>query len=228
MIDHGSGVPVYRQLQEIIEERIAKGELKGNDKLPSENELCREYDVSRTSVRQMLNVLTQKGLIYSVHGKGSFVKSPEIKQELSKMVRFGTSLQLKGLNGYTRVLEFKSDGELKLLGYASDMPVVYYDSFICEKYRDRVLLKAMELAGKKTAFSTYDIYKELDIEIKKINQVITAEIANKEIVSIMNLKNANAMLVIASSYLDTDGNIIEKKTAYYRSDIYSFELDREL
>ena len=44
----------------------------------------------------------------------------------------------------------------------------------------------------------------------------------------MNLKNANAMLVIASSYLDTDGNIIEKKTAYYRSDIYSFELDREL
>lgn len=228
MVRHDTGVPVYRQLMNIIEAQIESGELKGNDKLPSENELCRKYDVSRTSVRQMLSMLSQKGLIYSVHGKGSFVKSHEIKQELSKMVRFGASLRHEGLKGYTKVMGFKSDGELKLLGYANDMPVVYYDSYINQKYIDRVVMKAMELQDRNKAFSTYDIYSELGIEIKNVNQAISAETSDKEIVSLMELKTPQAMLIIKSEYLGADGQVIEQKTAYYRSDIYSFELNREL
>lgn len=228
MVRHDSEIPVYRQLMSIIESKISSGELKSNDKLPSENELCKEYHVSRTSVRQMLSLLSQKGLIYSVHGKGSFVKSPEIKQELSKMVRFGASLQLEGLNGYTKVLEFKSDGELKLLGFANDMPVVYYDSIINDKYIENVMMKALEFQNKNVAFSTFDIYSELGIEIKKINQVISAETSGKNMNSLMDLKSPLAMMVIKSEYIDKNGDVIEKKTAYYRSDIYSFELNREL
>ncbi|MCQ2401015.1 MAG: GntR family transcriptional regulator [Lachnospiraceae bacterium] len=228
MIRHDSGIPVYKQLLSIFEEKISSGELKGNDKLPSENELCKKYNVSRTSVRQTLNILNQKGLIYSVHGKGSFVKSPEIKQELSKMVRFGASLQLEGLNGHTKVLEFKNNGELKLLGYANEMPVVYYDSVINRKYVEKVTMKALELQNRHIAFSTFDIYSELGIEIKKVNQVISAETSDKEINLLMELKAPLAMMVIKSEYMDANGDLIEQKTAHYRSDIYSFELNREL
>ncbi len=63
---------IFKQLKE----NIINGTLKPNDKLPSENELCKLYSVSRTTIRQALVNLQSLDLIETKFGKGSFVKKP--------------------------------------------------------------------------------------------------------------------------------------------------------
>ncbi|MGC8502983.1 FadR/GntR family transcriptional regulator [Desulfurella sp.] len=58
-----------------IEFYIKDGYLKPNEKLPSERDLAKMFEVSRSSVREALNILEAKGLIESIQGDGTFIKS---------------------------------------------------------------------------------------------------------------------------------------------------------
>ena len=49
-----SSVPLYQQLMEVIQNQILNGELKENDRIPTEIELSREYDVSRAPFTMMV------------------------------------------------------------------------------------------------------------------------------------------------------------------------------
>ena len=60
-----------------IEKRIRSRELKESDKLPSENKLCNQFNVSRVVVREAMSNLQAKKLIVTYRGKGSFVANPE-------------------------------------------------------------------------------------------------------------------------------------------------------
>lgn len=74
--------PVYRQLSDLLEARLIEGARPG-DRLPSEAELSQRFDVNRLTVRRALNELSQRGLIETVHGKGSFVASPIVRYDIS-------------------------------------------------------------------------------------------------------------------------------------------------
>ncbi|MCD6141181.1 extracellular solute-binding protein [Candidatus Bipolaricaulota bacterium] len=73
----GSSTPIYRQLKEIIREKIEQGEFKPGERIPTEYELCERFSISRTSVRQALAELTQEGYLYRQQGSGTFVSSQE-------------------------------------------------------------------------------------------------------------------------------------------------------
>ena len=62
----------YYRLMEDLKEKILTSELKAGDKLPSENQLSLEYQVSRQTVRKALSILENMGYIYAQHGKGTF------------------------------------------------------------------------------------------------------------------------------------------------------------
>ena len=79
--------PIYRHLQESIIARVRKGDFKPDDALSSENELAEEYGISRGSVRTALKELQDKGVIYSIAGKGSFVSRQISDQSVSKQDR---------------------------------------------------------------------------------------------------------------------------------------------
>lgn len=68
---------ITEQIFEQLKEKIINGELRPGDKMPSENELCKLYHVSRTSVRQALANLSSLNLIETRFGEGSFIKSPD-------------------------------------------------------------------------------------------------------------------------------------------------------
>ena len=72
-IDRHSAVPYYQQLVEVLESRIAGGELAAGERLPSENELCTEFGLSRATVRQALQVLGTRGHAQRIPGRGVFV-----------------------------------------------------------------------------------------------------------------------------------------------------------
>ena len=62
----------YYNLMEDLKEKILSGEFKAGDKLPSENELSRSYQISRQTVRKALSILENAGYIYAEHGRGTF------------------------------------------------------------------------------------------------------------------------------------------------------------
>lgn len=72
-INKYSNVPLYCQLKNIILEKIESGEYKEDSKIPSEQDLCEQYNISRPTVRQAINDLTNNGQLYKLKGKGTFV-----------------------------------------------------------------------------------------------------------------------------------------------------------
>lgn len=74
-----SSAPIYRQVAELLERDMRQGVSSGaRTALPSENELAAEFNVSRVTVRQALDELHRKGLIYREKGRGSYARSQHI------------------------------------------------------------------------------------------------------------------------------------------------------
>lgn len=73
---HESGI-LYLQLGSDIRQKILSGEYPIGSKIPTEQELCDKYDVSRITVRRAIQDLVEDGLLEKVRGKGTFVAVPK-------------------------------------------------------------------------------------------------------------------------------------------------------
>ena len=72
-IAKNGSVPIYRQLEDILKQRIKNGALKPGDQISTEFELCEEFGISRISVRQALAELANGGFLCRHQGRGTFV-----------------------------------------------------------------------------------------------------------------------------------------------------------
>lgn len=75
--------PVHRvrlsaQIEEQLKQQLLEGRWKAGERLPSEHELSKIFQVSRVSIRQALQSLSAQGLIETRSGDGSFVRQPNI------------------------------------------------------------------------------------------------------------------------------------------------------
>ncbi|MBN1137641.1 MAG: GntR family transcriptional regulator, partial [Anaerolineae bacterium] len=73
-IDRDSFEPLYHQLANILRRQIASGILLPGDRVPSETQLCEQYDVSPMTARRALMALLDDGLVTAARGRGTFVK----------------------------------------------------------------------------------------------------------------------------------------------------------
>jgi len=64
----------YQEIETMLKEKIQYGIFRAGDYLPSENELCANFSITRTTVRKALDNLLKEGFIEKRHGKGSCVK----------------------------------------------------------------------------------------------------------------------------------------------------------
>jgi GntR family transcriptional regulator len=69
-------IPLYRQMDAILRDQMAGGQLQPGSRCPPEAELCLQYGVSRATVRQALGALERDGLIERTAGRGTFVRAP--------------------------------------------------------------------------------------------------------------------------------------------------------
>lgn len=67
---------IYVAVADHIEARIRAGELQPGARLSSERDLAQEYGVAYLTVRRAAEVLRERGLILTVHGRGTFVADP--------------------------------------------------------------------------------------------------------------------------------------------------------
>src|SRR3712207_3717315 len=88
--------PVYEQVADQLREAILDGRLPAGAVLPAERELCEQFDVSRTSVREALRVLQAQGLAVAtgpnaplvVAGADTFAAGPG-REALTHLLRLG-------------------------------------------------------------------------------------------------------------------------------------------
>jgi GntR family transcriptional regulator of arabinose operon len=66
-------MPMYAQIREYLLDGIEVGSWKGDERLPSENELAEQFRVSRITIKKALDQLVEEGVVYRIQGKGSFV-----------------------------------------------------------------------------------------------------------------------------------------------------------
>lgn len=100
----------YVKIYDDIAKQVETGQLQAGDKIPSETELMKQYDVSRGTARKAVDLLQERGYVQKIHGKGVFV----LQQKNSIEFRFGEIVSFKEeherLNRKisTKVVEMKS------------------------------------------------------------------------------------------------------------------------
>jgi GntR family transcriptional regulator len=107
MLERNSSVPLWEQLDAILREKIDNGVWKTGEMIDSENELSKEYNISRMTVRNVILRLVQEGLLYRVPGKGTFIKEPKIPTKPLSYMGISEQLEKEGMQIRTEVIENK-------------------------------------------------------------------------------------------------------------------------
>jgi GntR family transcriptional regulator len=102
-IDRSSFEPAYAQVARLLRDRIATGEYRSGDRLPSEAELCDTYQVSPMTVRRAVTQLVREGVATTEQGRGTFVKAPELSAATFDLRDLSRYLEDPGIE--VRILE---------------------------------------------------------------------------------------------------------------------------
>ena len=101
-LDFRSGIPIYLQVVERIKERLAAGQLKPGDQLPTVRSLALELRVNFNTIARAYRIMDESGIISTQQGRGTYileVPAPEVSE----------SIRLKALEDLT--LRYLSDAE---------------------------------------------------------------------------------------------------------------------
>ena len=101
-------IALYYQVKEEMRRNILSNKWKEGSKLPSENELCEMFGVSRITIRKAIEALQAENLIIRKQGKGTFVQSRKIGQKLHKFYSFSEELSKLGIKETIKLLVFET------------------------------------------------------------------------------------------------------------------------
>jgi GntR family transcriptional regulator len=97
---------VVDQILDILYERIKSGTYQPNSKLPPENSLAQEFNVSRVTIRRALDVLVSRGMVFRMQGVGSFVSSvSQIANPLTDPILFQKIIANNGFEPGIRYIQ---------------------------------------------------------------------------------------------------------------------------
>lgn len=103
---NGAPVPKYYYLKETILERITNGTWAAGSAIPPEPELCREFGVSRITVRRAIGDLVHEGKLYTIQGKGTFIARPKLDERfIHRAFGFFEDMERQGQSLTTRVIQ---------------------------------------------------------------------------------------------------------------------------
>lgn len=122
-------LPKHYQLSEILRRQILSGELEPDDRLPTEDTLCREYGVSRGTVRQAVSTLVNEGLVRREQGRGTFITAPPSGPFFFTLTGFDEDMRQQHRHPSTRLLALEvmpaTPEAAQRLALAIDEPVIH-------------------------------------------------------------------------------------------------------
>lgn len=232
-VDHRLRSPRYAQIYSVLREWIYNGTYGAGARLPTENELCDMFGVSRITTRKALDILVDEGLVVRRPGRGTFVVDDladapvlgDMEQLLRKVARLGRNTRING----AAVAEVQADAETrKDLGLQDGAKV---------QRASHVRL----LNGRPIGFVVTTIPAELDIhfdlnelnespmlnllERKGVNiasadQIISATLADARLASLLDTAVGAPLLQVRLVVFDVARRPVERLVAWYLAEQY--------
>ena len=233
-IDRSSKLPLYHQLYEILRDTLLRGDWQPGDMIPPEPELIRRYSVSRTTVRQVLDMLVNEGLIYRQQGRGTFVAHPTVEQALVRIISFTEDMRQRGFRPSTEVLstglvaappdiaerlEIEPGDELvrlERLRLADGEPMSVEESHLVHRYCPGVLKGDYASNPLREALE-----RDYGIRWLHARQVIRAIPAPGDLARTLSIPPGSDLLNIERVSYSQQNTTIEFLRIYYRGDRYA-------
>lgn len=230
---------IYLQLYTILKKKIESGEWQVNYKIPSEKELCRMYNVSRTSVRAAIGELVKEGYLSRIPGKGTFVLKRSIddgivmttsykelwlekKVPISSQVLIRTTIM--PIENLSKILNVSLNTHLifiKRLWFLNNKPSVvqeiYIPYFVCPKLLEEEL---------ENIFIVQFIEAKLGIKITQAEMNIDLDKPSFPIKQDLELNNDEEIIIIYTKLYSGPTPIIYIKT-YKKKDEHKLSLRLE-
>ena len=238
LLDRKSPTPLYAQLQTLLENKITSREWKPGTQIPTEGQLCKEFDVSRITVRQALTGLENDGLVTRKPGSGTYVNEPTIKLDLGPLSGFTQDMLQKNMKPGAKVLEISQIAASMVVATKLGLPVssevykivrlrttnnepmaietVHLNCLVCPNLADRDL----------TNVSLYQLLtEEFGLIPSKAIQQVQAIPCPEEFADVLEIQAGNPVLRMTRRTDDQHGNPLEWVISYYRGDRYTLEVE---
>jgi DNA-binding GntR family transcriptional regulator len=227
-------IPQYRRLYDMLRKHIVDGVYREGDLLPSENELCKLYGMTRPTVRQSLSSLANNGYIRKHQGKGSIVH--QLPREIGILSVSGTTSAVGDRNLKTKIIvkptlqpwgdDFMfplSDLEKKSgciymerLRLLEGIPIFYDISFIANINLSGITSRQFE---DKSLFQVLrDIYH---VEIKGGEQRIRAIPATSKINGFLKMKKGQSVLHLERKMETSNPDLFLYSSIFCNTEKYS-------
>lgn len=224
------------QIEEFILQKIKEKEYEAGSKIPTEAELIGKFDVSRMTVNKALATLRNKGYIFSVRGKGTFVKKEVVHKKLNELTSFTEEMKSRGITPITKTLEFaytsmgfeaekdslelqREDSVYKIVRvrYNEDIPMALDVTILSEKVTGPI-----EFSKMGTSLFEY-LQDEVGIVIDYSIQKIKAIKADEFLSAHLDIMLGDPVLKISGVTYDVNNKPFEVVHTYYVHDAYEFE-----
>src|SRR5690606_3358167 len=97
-------MPLYHQVEVAIRERISSGAWAPGTQIPTEDQLCEQFRVSRVTIRHALRNLVAQGLLERERGRGTFVRDTTLTAGARGLTSFSAEMEALGLKPGARTL----------------------------------------------------------------------------------------------------------------------------
>ena len=215
-----------------IKRDILKGELKSGDTIPSERELMKIFDMSRTPIRKALDELERENLIIRRIGDGTYVNIAVLDQAINKFYSFTEEMKKRGKIPTGKVINFeeKEDDiygiysekievyEIERIKYADEEPLMYSQTIIPKRVIEDLTKEKLEEKP------LYEVLKEkCDFRFLKAEQKIKPCLVNKiEAEYLEVVEGSLGILIERKVFMGKD--IVEYSKGIVRGDRFEFTI----
>lgn len=235
-----SPVPLYTQIREILRTRILDGTYQAHEQMPSESEMMKAFEVSRITVRQALSDLQKEGLIFKIHGKGTFVSKPKAFQDLTRLQGFGEAMSSMGYETFSQLISHKTLAagkgvarklklkehekitEIRRLRYLNREPISLDVSYLPTEIGERLI---------KEDLASRDIFLILENDygypLGHAELDIGAILADEITARLLKVEEGSPILHIERLAYTADRRPLDYEHLYYRGDAFQYRLNVE-
>ena len=212
----------YQQLAEIIREKINSNEYVFGLALPSERELAKSFDVSRSLVRSAIEQLCTEGILKKYHGKGTYIMLKDIDDSfkhfkgMSELLKkFGYDSSSKILNTRTRkagykfskIFDVSEDTEIfqvLRLRLGNGQPISIENTYILHDSIPDIENIDFQI------YSLYDLFRTNNIKIHDISHAFSTTKVHNTDARFLNLENDTSVI-----YVDITSSLIDNQVVEY-------------
>ncbi len=236
-IDPSNIIPKYYQLANILREQIENGTWKANETIPSERQLEQQYNLSRPTIRQAIDLLITQGYLYRIHGKGTFVSPPKLQKGILELTSFSEDMRNRGLEPGQIFLEFgliappkKIKKRLEILNANQQVlrikrirtgngePIGIQDSYL--NLPDGKAISKQELEERGSIYAI--LQEKFGIYPAEADETLEVTLASEEEAQHLSIPTGSPLLLNERILYSQDRKAIEFVSILYRGDRYKY------